>query len=418
MMLRGVRIDTMKKSKLGTEFAAKALDYHKQFQEITGESGINLNSSDQMRSIFYVKYKLPMQYHPKTKKPTIDVASRNKLLKIARGEAKEALAAYRDYQTFNKLATTYTGMKLDPDGRVHTSYSWIITWRLNSSASPFGAGGNLQNIPSARKPEGKAIRSLFIPDPGKIMLAADYRQAEAMDVAWEAEDLPMIQAFEQGLDTHWIKARELFGIPEAIEYKYTTKEHLFKEPITGQENTLYTLRELGKKCRHAGNYGEGPVMLQRDLIKEADIHFDLATCKKLIQRYKSLNPMTMAWQRRIREQIKATRTLVSSFGRLRQFMGRLNDNLFRAAYAFSPQNTVGEMTQVAGREINSKLPYIDLLMNVHDELVMQLEPKHLETALKEVRELMEIPLEIHGRTLTIPVDFKVGPSWGELEEIG
>lgn len=98
-------------------------------------------------------------------------------------------------------------------------------------------------------------------------------------------------------------------------------------------------------------------------------------------------------------------------------MGRLNDNLFRAGYAFSPQNTEGEMTEVSIQRIWEELPWIEILLNVHDEVVFQVDPKDVNRAIVEVRKIMEQTLLIKGRELTIPVDFKVGPSWGELEDV-
>ena len=96
----------------------------------------------------------------------------------------------------------------------------------------------------------------------------------------------------------------------------------------------------------------------------------------------------------------------------------MNDETFRAFYAFSPQNTVGRILQIAIQKIHTNCPYIELLLNVHDEVVVQVKPKDVDQAILDIRKYMEIPLDIRGRTLTIPCDFKVGPSWGEMEEVG
>ena len=412
MMLRGVRIDLPRKEKLAKEFGGKVREHEEAFEEIVGMK-TNLNSPAQLQKILYGYYGLPIQINHKTKKPTTDKDALKKLRRKAKGEVVKVLDHLLGYRKFVKLTSTYTSMEVDEDGRIHTSYSFVSTWRLNSSTSPFGGGGNLQNIPKKGE-EGRAIRSLFIPDPRKVMLAADYSQAEARVVAWEAEDLQVIKEFLSGtIDVHWEKAKELFQIPSSVPYN---PKALFQSPITNSEHSLYDYRELGKINRHAGNYGQGPVMLQTTLEREG-FHFELSLCKRFILVFKQTNPFTMAWQRRIREQIKATRTLISSYGRKRQFMGRLNDDLFRAAYAFSPQNTVGEMMEVAIQRIWEELPYVDPLLNVHDEVICQLDPKDLGEAIVGIRGIMEEKLEIHGRELIIPVDFRVGRSWGELKEI-
>lgn len=420
MMMRGVLIDSEKKERLGAEFSAKAEEASKNFEEIVGFS-VNLSSHLQVHKVFYGYYGLPVQYHLKTKKPTMDKSATNKLTRYTRlnegegADVTKALETYRTYQQFSKLASTYTEMEVDVDGRIHTSYSFVSTWRLNSSESPFGSGGNLQNIPALDKEEGRAIRSLFIPDPGKVMVAGDYSRAEAMVVDWEAEDLPAIQDHLNRVDVHWKKTKEIFQIPDSILYKNPKKSY-YASPILDEEALLYALRQMGKKSKHAFNYGQGPFLLQAQLAAEG-YYLPISVCKRIISATRIACPFTLEWQRKIREKIRATRTLVSSFGRVRKFMGRLNDSLFRAAYAFSPQNTVGEMAEVAGREINAKLPYVDLLLNVHDELIIQCPIGMEEQATKEMKELMTQPLSIHGRELIIPVEFKAGPSWGELEDL-
>lgn len=411
MMIRGVLIDLPRKEKLGLEFTSKAQDAKKELEKIVGME-VNPNSSDQVRKIFYGYYGLPIQYNHKTKKPTMAQDAVKKLLRKAKGEAKKALSFYLDFKKYDKLASTYTSMEVDSDGRIHTSYGFVSTWRLSSSESPFGSGGNLQNIPAHG--EGKAIRSIFIPDEGKEMLAADYDRAESWIIAFEAGDIELIRQLEEGIDIHWILAQDIFSIPPSVPYN---EDAIFRSPITGEDSILYEYRQIARSIRYAGSFGMGPVMLQTTLAN-AGFYFELFVCKEFIARFKRKNPFTMAWQRRIREKIKATRTLVSSYGRKRQFMGRLNDNLFRAAYAFSPQNTVGEMTEVSIREVTRRFHYIDCLLNNHDELVSQHDPRNRARAIADIRSVMEQPLVINGREFTIPISFKVGRSWGELEEIG
>lgn len=414
MMIRGVLIDVKKKEQLAADFGAKANEALFRYRDLTGLD-TNLNAPQQVAAALYGYFDMPVMTNRKTGKACVDKEALMKLMRHANAEHKEVLQAILDYKRYSKLTSTYTSMEIDSDGRVHTSYSFVTTWRLNSSESPFGGGGNLQNIP-VRTEEGKAIRSLFIPDPGKIMFAADYRQAEAMIVAWESEDLALMRLFMEGKDVHWIKTREIFDIPGNIEYnKATASKVFFTDHFTGEEHSLKSLRDMGKIAKHAGNYGEGPYRLQSQLAQEG-FFLPFAACQKIILKVRQ-DPFVSSWQRRIREQIKATRTLISSYGRKRQFMGRINDTLFRASYAFSPQNTVGEMTEVAIRNVWGKYPWTDPLLNAHDEGIYQCPPDRLEESMECVRREMEQPLIIHGRELIIPAEFKVGPSWGELKEV-
>jgi len=411
MMIRGVLIDLPKKEKLNKKFREKAQGHKEAFEKITGIT-TNLDSPDQIKRILYGYYDMEIQYDHKTKKPTTDKSAIEKLRQKAKGEQAEILDHLKGFKRFDKLASTYADMQVDEDGRIHTSYGFISTYRLNSSESPFGGGGNLQNIP-VHGEEGLAIRSLFIPDPGKIMFTADYDRAEAWIIAFEAEDPELMHQLKNGIDIHWVLAKKLFHIPDSVPYH---KEAIFKSPVTKFNNTLYEYRTVAKNIRFAGAYGQGPYMLQK-VLANGSFYFEIALCKKLIAEFKRNSPFIMAWQRHKREELKATRTLISAYGRKRYFMGRVNDNLFRAGYAFSPQNTVGEMTEVAIQRIWEELPYIDPLLNVHDEIVFQTNPENEERAIKEVRSIMEEELTIKRRTFTIPVGFRKGPSWGELEDI-
>jgi DNA polymerase I-like protein with 3'-5' exonuclease and polymerase domains len=98
-------------------------------------------------------------------------------------------------------------------------------------------------------------------------------------------------------------------------------------------------------------------------------------------------------------------------------MGRLDDALFRAAYAYSPQSTVGELLQDAIQEIEDKIPEVEILLNVHDEVIFQYKPIHQDSILPRIRRAMERPLIINNRKLVIPCDLKIGDSWGSLKEV-
>lgn len=410
MMIRGVKIDVEAKARLGAQFKQKA-HYHEQALWQT-DGAVNLNSPKQLKALLYYKYGLDEQYkgYGKYRKVTTDKDALQKLRRIY--PKVEVLEHILEYRKFNKLASTYTSIEIEADGRIRTSYSLVSTWRLNSKESAFGGGGNLQNIP-VRTEEGRLVRKLFIPDEGKILLACDLSQAEARVVAWEAEDGPKIDQFLSGIDVHWENAKAIFVIPKEVPYN---PKALFKDYITRESHSLKEYRDIGKTVVHAANYGMGPRMLQTILARQGFI-LDYSTCKSLLKSYQDKNPFLASWHRGIRNQIKGYRLLVSSFGRKRMFMGRFNDNLWRAAYAFSPQNTVGEMLQVSIQAIWNDCPQLDPLLNVHDEIVCQVYPEAVPEAMTQIRERMSIPLTINRRELIIPCDFKSGTDWGSLKPI-
>lgn len=410
MMLRGVKVDQDKKKNLQRNFGEKVRYYSERANELAGQE-VNLNSSTQKRRLLYGIRNYPVQTNVKTGKATTDKDALQRLKKMYPDD--ELLTTIIEYQKYAKLVSTYTKMRVDPDGRIHTSYSFVSTWRLSSSESHFGGGGNLQNIPK-RTEEGKMIRKLFVPDPGMTMLAVDLSQAEARVVAWEANNIPAIEAFlDPATDVHWENAKKIFGIPDTIKY---FPNGLFKDYITRKEHTLYEFRNIGKTIKHATNYGMGPMMLQTILAREGFI-FPFSVCKKFLQQTIATDPAGEEWKRMIREKIKASRMLISSFGRKRYFMGRLGDSLYRAAYAFSPQNTVGEITEVVTQKVWKTVPEVECLMNVHDELVMQVKPEDLLSVIPKVKKCFKVTLVINRRELVIPCEFKAGSSWGDLVDV-
>ena len=409
-MIRGVRFDSENKEKLQKLFQEKMSILQLQVNQEAGFT-VNINSTSQLQRLLYGQLGLPLQYNHKSKKPTTDKDALNRLKKL--DPKNQCLDAILDYKKFAKLVSTYTAMEGEEDGRVRTSYSFISTFRLNSFESHFGKGGNLQNIP-VRSEEGREIRKLFVPDENQVLLASDLEQAEAREVAWLSGDFELMEAFEKGLDVHWENAKAIFQIPESVPYNFKA---IFHSPIVGEDKTLKELRDMGKTVSHARNYGMGPLMLQTILIREG-VFLDAKTCKALMAQAKRARPMINQWQGKIREEIRLTRTLITPLGDKREFRGRFNDNLFRSAYAFVPQSTVGRLLQLAIQRIHEELNEYEPLLNVHDEVVGQCKPEDVPYCMKRIKDIIEIPHEVNGRTLIIPCSFKMSDSsWGELESI-
>ena len=409
MAIRGVKINTEEKLQLQEKFTRLSAEAQNTVNE-EAEYPINLGSPTQVNKLLYVSLDMPIQYHHKTKRPTTDKDAINRLRK--KYPDSVVLKAISQHREYSKLADTYTKMEVGSDGRVRTNYSWISTFRLSSSESHFGGGGNLQNIP-VRTEEGRLIRKLFTPDEGLVFLASDLAQAEARVVAWLAGDPRLIEAFLSGADVHWENARNIFGIPDTVPYN---PKALYRDKITGNEHPLKWFRDRGKTIVHAANYMMGPRMLQAILIRE-QVYVNEKTAKRFIHSYRTNNILITQWQERTIQEVKEKRRLVTPLGRVRVFRGRMNQNLYRSAVAFTPQSTVGEMLQLAIQDIHTNYGYFEPLLNVHDEVVGQCLPEAIPQAIIDVREAMTIPLQINGRELVIPCDFKTGPNWGELKEV-
>jgi len=253
------------------------------------------------------------------------------------------------------------------------------------------AGGNLQNIP-----RDNAIRKLFIPDPGKVFIEADLTQAEARVVAYLADDARMIKLFESGGDIHKLNASFLYD--KSVDM--VTKEE----------------RQFAKSHTHAFNYGEtarGFARLARITESEA---------KRIRDTYFKNAPRVLHYHMGIENQFKGgNRTLTTPFGRSRRFYAPLSSQVLKEAYAYIPQSTVADCLNTALIRLRGALEnrtFADILMQVHDSIVLQCVPSHVPSLMCLFREAFNIPVNIGIHTFTIPFDVKVGKNWGEMEELG
>lgn len=414
MEIRGVKVDTEKKALLAAEFTENTINYEQRVRILAEERELNLGSPAQLSKLFYFKLGCKPCYNRKTGKLSTDKDALNKLLKQYHNPSEpiyQILKNVERYRTFSKLRDTYTSLETDQEGRIHTTYGFVSTFRLSSSESSLGGGGNLQNIP-VRSEEGREIRKLFTSDEGKTLIAADLSGAEAREVAWLAKDERLINLFLEGWDVHWEKTKRIFSFKPDLEY---AKDSLIGDLYTGEPHTMKFYRDLGKTIVHAGNYGMGAGMLQVILIRQG-VWLEETLCKKLLAADKAANPLTVKWQNDTTEEVKATRTLTTSFGDVRVFRGRLDNSLFRSAIAFRPQSTVGRLLQLAIQKITDELSICDILMNVHDEVICEVPDSEVDDIIPKIKDIMEISHEVGGRELIIPVEFKIGKNWGELKE--
>jgi len=398
MQLRGVKVDTKKRA-LAAESLKKTMeDNQKKLNEAVGHE-LNVNSPKQMSDFLYRELGLPIQSHRKTGKTSTNEAALKELAKLAPNTLFDVILDIRETR---KLVSTYLEADLDPDGRFRCSYllSGTESGRLASRQSATGTGGNLQNVPKG------IAREVFIPDEGKMFLSADLSQAEARVVAYLAKERGLIDIFESGKDIHSQVAASIFD----KEVKDVTKEE----------------RELAKRIVHASNYGMGA----RHFAELTGL--STADAQEKLNLYHIHFPGIRIWHMEVARELKRTRILTTPMGRKRMFFGRWNDALLRDGYSYIPQSTVADVVLKGMVNVNSSLPeHCDIVFNIHDEVVIQIpidpEGKKWEGRdspyTEEVwrvyienimADCMSIPIEIHGRTLTIPVNVKSGMNWQEV----
>lgn len=417
MQLQGIEVDVSKQKELIDLWRTKATELKQQLHTMIGYE-INFNSPKQVQELLYMKLGLPVQYKRRksvdeARTPTIDANALRTLSRLVPDNPIFNLIL--DYKKAEVLVSRFLDIELSPRNTVHTSYN--ITGassddeedtkktkrsfgRWSSSASiilPYG-GGNLQNIP-------QEARQMYRAKPGWKIVQADYSQAEAVVVAHLIGDRKLVQTF-----------KDSFGLSKTEKKRYDIHK-LTYSAMTGVpvEQVTPEQRTVGKTLRHSTNYAAGPLVLANRL------GIKLAEAKRLIELYHRANPLLRMWYETIQAELKRSRTLYNLFGRKHRFMDRWGDTLFRSAYSYIPQSTVGDLLNKALRQIytNSKdLSYeMIILLQLHDALYVMIEEQYVDETLSWLRERMLVPLTHNGEEFTIDVDFKVGDSWGEGTEL-
>lgn len=374
MMLRGVRVDTKQLGEVSTDIEAKMGEV---MHYITTALGHDLNprSNPQMKTLCYTDFALPEQRNRKTGKATCNNEALTKL-----GQKEPALKPVFDriieYRELGVLKNTFLDAKLDDDQRMHSSFSIVgtETYRFASSQSAFHTGTNMQNIPPV-------IRKLFVPDPGWVILDVDLDRADLQVVVWEADDDELKQALREGVDMHQLNA-----------------------------DTLGCTRPQAKMAVHMTNYGGSARTLAMTMgitVKEADV---------FQKRWFDAHPGIREWHRRTEEQLFTQRSVSNRFGYKRFYFDRI-EGLLPQALAWVPQSTVANVTNEGLKKLHAMEPLVELLVQVHDSVVMQVNKDVLKATLPLIQEamLVEIP---YDDPLTIGVGVKMSDkSWGDCKEI-
>ena len=383
----GVRIDDAMLAKQGDKLAATILDVKAAAYEDAGRE-FNLGSPKQIGEIFFEEKQFPViRKTPKGQPSTAE----DVLEQLALDYPLPRLIL--QHRTLTKLMSTYIEKlpsQINPGtGRVHTSYNQAVasTGRL-SSTDP-----NLQNIP-VRTEEGRRIREAFIAADGYRLLAADYSQIELRIMAHLSEDDGLLAAFEQGLDVHKATAAEVFGVPlEAVEADQ-------------------------RRSAKAINFGLIYGMSAFGLAKQLDIARGEA--QQYIDLYFDRYPGVKRYMDETRALAKEQGYVETVFGR-RLYLPDINarnaqmrNYAERTAINAPMQGTAADIIKRAMITVNDSLvdDAVDarIIMQVHDELVLEVASGQLDEVGERVRKLM---VEAATLKVALEVDVGIGNSWEE-----
>lgn len=364
-------------------------------QRIHTDAGVEFNvaSSTQMREVLYDKLGLPTKGIKKTKSGFSTAAP--ELAKLQ--GTHTIIPLIEECRELTKLTSTYIDALprlVNPrTGRIHTTYSQTIaaTGRLSSNDP------NLQNIP-IRTELGRSIRQAFVADRGKRILALDYSQVELRVVAHLAQDAVMIEAFRNGEDIHTRTAAELNDIPTAD----VTKD----------------MRRQSKAINFGILYGMGVQGIMRDSgvpREEAQMFLD---------KYFTVHTGIHTYIERIKEETHANGYAETLFGRRRALPDIQSKNrglvaaAERAAVNMPVQGTAADIMKMAMIAVHNAIATgkIDatMLLQVHDELVFEVESKKIDSEAAKIQKIME---NIYALDVPLSVDVEAGMNWGELKPL-
>ncbi len=391
----GVRLDLVELSRLSVQMQGDRKRAETRVLELAGEP-FNLNSPTQLGKILFEKLGLPIiKVTGKTKAPSTDEEVLQELAEKHGAEIARELLRHRELA---KLLGTYVdalpGMVNPLTGRVHTKLhqAAVASGRLASSDP------NLQNIP-VRTEEGRAIRGAFVPEEGWLLLDADYSQIELRVVAALAQDPVLLGAFERGEDIHRRTASEVMAVP--------------MDEVTPEQ------RSAAKTVNFGLLYGQGAYALA------AQLGISQKEAKAFIERYFERMPQVAGWIEGTKEQALKEGLVRTAWGRFRPIPDLESPNKqlqaqgLRVAVNTVVQGTAADLMRRAMVKLHRSLKDSGLrtrmLLQVHDELLLEAPPEEVERASLLLKEAMEGADDLGPMGVKLAAEVRSGKSWLEAK---
>ena len=384
---RGVLVDRERLRTQSREFARQLQELLLQAHREAGHE-FNIESPKQLQQILFERLQLPVRRKTPTGQPS---TAEDVLEELAGSYTLPRIVL--EYRALAKLKSTYTDTLPEQvnerTGRIHTNYAQAVaaTGRL-SSVDP-----NLQNIP-VRRPEGRRIRQAFIAPPGYLLLAADYSQIELRIMAHLSGDESLRAAFAADRDVHQATAAEVFGV--------------------GLDAVTPDQRRTAKVINFGLIYGMSAFGLARNL------GIERGAAQQYVERYFQRYPGVKRFMDETRAQARQIGYVETVFGRrlylpdIRSGNTQLRQYAERSAINAPMQGTAADIIKRAMITIDAWCTAEDaparLIMQVHDELVLEVREDAVQQASAAVRERM-----VNAASLSVPlrVDVGVGANWDE-----
>jgi DNA polymerase-1 len=384
----GVQLDCVVLKEMAGKLQGDIRRLERTIHEIAGVE-FNVNSPKQLGDVLFNRLALPKPFKY-GKGKTISTAQ-----DVLEGLAAEheIVRLVLEFRQLTKLKSTYVDALplLCRDGRLHTSFNQTVaaTGRL-SSTTP-----NLQNIP-IRTELGREIRAAFVAAPGKLLVGADYSQIELRLLAHYSQDPLLLEAYRTGKDIHTLTAAEVFGVPPML----INAEH----------------RRRAKAVNFGIVYGLSPFGLSQQL------GIEQKEAKRFIEAYFERYAGVRGFIEQTLEQARRDGYVRNLFGRKRPIPDLLSKNpnlrgfAERTAVNTPLQGTAADLIKIAmlrlDREIRGRGLETKMLLQVHDELVLEAPEAEVETVKALVKECME---GAHEVSVPLEVEVSVGGNWRDME---
>ena len=383
----GMYVDKDKLDEFGITIAKRLSELEKNIYELAGEE-FNINSTQQLGTILFDKLKLP------TKKKTKTGYSTDKDVLESLEEYHEIIPLLIEYRQTMKLKSTYVdGLRatIKDDSRIHTTFMQTVTstGRL-SSVEP-----NLQNIP-VRLELGSKIRTFFTAPKNKKIVDADYSQIELRVLSHISKDKVMQKAFIDGIDVHKVTASQVFG----VNIEDVTKQMRSKAKAVNF-GIVYGISEFGLAKNIGTSWREAKEYINTYLDKYKGIHEFM---QNIVKEAKEKGYVTTLFnRRRYIPELKNKNKNIVQFGE-------------RIAMNTPIQGSAADIIKIAMNRLYKSLKDNNLksklVMQVHDELIVETYEDELEQVKSLVKEAMENVIKLD---IPLDVDLNVGNSWYEAK---
>ncbi len=383
----GIAVDRSFLAEEANKFEARLKDLQRKIYESVGYE-FNINSPKQLAEVLFDVLKLPVIKKTKTSRST-DESVLTKLSGL-----HPVVDLLLQYRSEYKIKSTYLEPLLEfsqKDGRIHSTFKLAATasGRLSSNHP------NLQNIPIN---DELGFRRVFIASSGKVLVAADYSQIELRLMASMSGDEQLLELFASGVDVHLATAARLF--------KKDIKE------ISSAE------RKIGKTVNFSIMYGISPFGLAEAL------GIDRAEAKRYISDYYETYPDVKRWQEEVLEKTRKLGFVESMYGRRRLLPDINSTNVHRrmaaerVAINHPLQGTQADIIKKAmvslDKQMHDKKMPADLLLQIHDELVLEVQEYRAYELARLLRDVMEDVVELQPK---LKVEVKIGPNWLDTQTV-